>query len=56
MTSEEIQKEENLSVLINRLHVPAATDPVRKQERRLLRRKIARIQLAQENEEVEAQK
>ena len=56
MTSEQIQKEESLHILIQRLHYPSPADPVRKQERRLLRRKIARIQLAQENEEVEAQK
>ena len=43
MTSDQIQKETNLDALLQRLHYPSPADPLRKQERRLLRRKISRF-------------
>jgi len=49
MTSQQIQEEKSLDILLQRLHYPSPNDPLRKQERRLLRRKIQRLQ----KEEVE---
>jgi hypothetical protein len=47
MTSQQIQEETSLDALLQRLHYPSAADPLRKVERRLLRRKIKRLQKEQ---------
>lgn len=43
MTSQQIQEEKSLDTLIQRLNYPSVADPLRKVERRLLRRKIKRL-------------